>query len=142
MKTIKLLFLLLMPLVFLISCEIKIQTGDELKEESKPEQNIVGSDKDAHGCKTSAGYNWSSLKAECIRLFEDGERFNLIQANNNEAVISAFVVRGEKEVELFLPNEKESIRLLKTSSNTYGNEHYLVTDSTISINNKLLYKIQ
>jgi len=31
---------------------------------------IVGADKDAHGCKASAGYQWSELKQECVRPFE------------------------------------------------------------------------
>ncbi len=31
---------------------------------------IVGADKDKHGCKASAGYQWSKLKKECIRSFE------------------------------------------------------------------------
>ena len=33
-------------------------------------ESIVGNDKDAHGCKGSAGYCWSELKQKCIRPFE------------------------------------------------------------------------
>jgi hypothetical protein len=32
--------------------------------------NIVGADKDIHGCIGSAGYQWSEIKKECIRSFE------------------------------------------------------------------------
>jgi hypothetical protein len=31
---------------------------------------MVGGDSDAHGCKASAGYTWSTLKKTCIRAFE------------------------------------------------------------------------
>ena len=31
---------------------------------------IVGADQDGHGCKASAGYQWSELKQECVRPFE------------------------------------------------------------------------
>jgi hypothetical protein len=31
---------------------------------------IAGADNDEHGCKASAGYQWSELKQECIRPFE------------------------------------------------------------------------
>ena len=37
---------------------------------SKENLLIVGADKDKHGCKASAGYQWSELKKECIRSFE------------------------------------------------------------------------
>ena len=30
----------------------------------------VGADQDEHGCKASAGYQWSELKNECVRPFE------------------------------------------------------------------------
>ena len=32
--------------------------------------NIVGDDKDIHGCIGSAGYQWSDIRKECIRSFE------------------------------------------------------------------------
>lgn len=31
---------------------------------------VVGGDIDSHGCKASAGYQWSELKQTCIRPFE------------------------------------------------------------------------
>jgi hypothetical protein len=44
---------------------------------NKPKNNeetkaatIVGADNDEHGCKASAGYQWSELKQECVRPFE------------------------------------------------------------------------
>ena len=35
-----------------------------------PVAPMVGGDADAHGCKASAGYQWSSVKKACVRSFE------------------------------------------------------------------------
>lgn len=34
----------------------------------------MGDDKDAHGCIASAGYTWSEVLKDCIRLWEKGVR--------------------------------------------------------------------
>ncbi len=34
-------------------------------------QNIVGGDKDEHGCIDSAGYSWCEAKAKCLRTWEE-----------------------------------------------------------------------
>ncbi len=31
---------------------------------------VVGTDADEHGCRASAGYQWSVLQQQCIRVFE------------------------------------------------------------------------
>jgi hypothetical protein len=33
--------------------------------------NIVGGDKDAHGCIGSAGYSWCEMKNKCLRVWEE-----------------------------------------------------------------------
>ena len=35
------------------------------------EEQIVGGDKDEHGCIGSAGYTWCELKQECLRVWEE-----------------------------------------------------------------------
>lgn len=37
---------------------------------------LVGSDRDEHGCISSAGYTWSYALHDCIRLWEAGTRFD------------------------------------------------------------------
>ena len=37
---------------------------------------LIGGNKDEHGCLTAAGYTWSELRRDCIRIFEDGVRVN------------------------------------------------------------------
>lgn len=38
----------------------------------------VGSDRDKHGCIASAGYTWSEVQQNCIRLFEKGIRLEAV----------------------------------------------------------------
>ena len=79
---------------------------------------IVGNDADMHGCRASAGYTWSVLSNECIRIFEKGKRLNRVVAENESAnTLSAFVVFDEQgnKAELFLPKQKKTIILKRKS---------------------------
>lgn len=64
----------------------------------------VGVANDAHGCNAAAGFTWSEVKKDCIRLFESGVRMN--PANDPQATTSAFIVfsADSAQVEVFLPN--------------------------------------
>ena len=64
-------FLIGFTLIFFIlgSCYGPKCKNTEFKEKGNT-ATIVGADKDAHGCKASAGYQWSELKQECVRPFE------------------------------------------------------------------------
>merc|ERR1719329_495059 len=37
---------------------------------TRPEQDLVGGDRDAHGCIGSAGYSWCASLSDCIRPWE------------------------------------------------------------------------
>lgn len=144
MKTVVLFFL---GIFVLSSCDIQIKTGTNDKDESKEGNKFefkVGDDSDDHGCKKSAGYTWSEVRSECIRLFESGKRYNPIEENTDKAIESTFVVLSKdlKKVELFLPNQKESLMLSQTKIGEYSDKNYLVTDSIISKAQKPIYKIQ
>ena len=69
---------------------------------------IVGDDKDEHGCIASAGYTWSEVQKDCIRLWEKGVRL----ASVDDAENTLFIVFSpdSTQVELFFseadaPNE-------------------------------------
>ena len=40
----------------------------------KTTTQLVGNDRDEHGCIASAGYRWSEAKKDCVRLWEVGVR--------------------------------------------------------------------
>lgn len=85
-----------------------------LKEEKRP---LTGGDLDENDCKPSAGYTWSVLKKECIRVFEIGIRLNHYEQSGETATTSAFVIfeNNGNKAELFLDTQKESIILERKS---------------------------
>ena len=73
----------------------------------------VGADVDDHGCKASAGYTWSMLKKECIRIFE-GTKLSHSDDGKKYKTASYVIFDGNK-AELFLDTQKESIILERKS---------------------------
>ncbi len=119
------LFSQLLPLLFLAflaACTDKAPKSPE----------AIGGDKDTHGCLPAAGYQWSVLKNDCIRLFESGIRLDA-QAAGLDTTVSAFVVfksaEDDAQAELFLPTGTGSILLKKMSDNGAG----LWSDDTFSL---------
>lgn len=123
------------------------QQQDSLTVE-KVSPPIVGNDADEHGCKASAGYRWSVLRNDCIRIFEAGVRLDPV-AKDLEQSLSAFVVvktdSSDQEMELFVPYDEQTIIVKKEATDKWKNDKYVLTKAkdTYSIedaNKKLLYK--
>ncbi|MBE99796.1 hypothetical protein [Flavobacterium coralii] len=82
---------------------------------------MLGTDKDANGCVLSAGYRWSVIRNECIRVFEEGYRLNSIEELKSEGISkSAFIIFEENgnRAELFLPEENVGILLKREKEGT------------------------
>ncbi len=47
----------------------KKTSGNEAN--NNPDNQIVGGDRDEHGCIGSAGYSWCALKNKCLRIWEE-----------------------------------------------------------------------
>lgn len=60
---------------------------------------MVGNDRDKHGCKASAGYIWSELKGECVRIWEVGSKLVYTPANDTQE-ITTFVVYSTDSTQL------------------------------------------
>ncbi len=56
--------------VFLLKRE-KVEAPITVNPNSTTTQNIVGNDKDTHGCIGSAGYSWCAEKSKCLRVWEE-----------------------------------------------------------------------
>lgn len=105
--------LILVLISVVCSCATKVSPKEDLKGSL-----IEGNDMDVYGCRASAGNTWSVLRKECIRIFEKGIRLNLVKEQKNNAnSLSAFIVFDEQrnKAELFLPNQKRSIVLVRNS---------------------------
>ncbi len=68
---------------------------------------VLGGDKDAHGCKASAGYTFSYIKNDCVRTFE--QKVQLKEQNpkgsytTNAAVIFS---KDMKKAEVFCSGKR------------------------------------
>lgn len=123
----KSIFILMSVLVLTACNNEKKDTVKSNDEQTKTEEpTAVGGEKDEHGCLTSAGESWSQLKQECIQLFEIGLRLDPIEAKEDEAIISAFVIFSDdkSQVELFLPNTQDNTILRHTDEQVYEGGNY------------------
>ena len=91
--------------------------------------NIVGADKDIHGCIGSAGYQWSEIRKECIRSFElplqllnpDKTNFTsvLFSADNKQAEVFSkeghFILELENSL-LYKYSKKGTVFMLSNSN--------------------------
>lgn len=120
--------------------EVKENPNQKVEEQ----EELVGTDRDEHGCISSAGFSWSELQQTCVQLWEAGVRLDPIEVKEGDAVISAFVLfnKDESKAEIVLPKKEGSVILDKKSENLYEKGEYLYDDKegALSINGKVVYK--
>ncbi len=71
-------------------------------------KTVPGADADKHGCRASAGYTWSEVRQDCIRVFEEGIKMISADPDATQAAYAVFSGDGSK-VELFIPGEKPAV---------------------------------
>lgn len=101
------------------SCGKKVSQENVITKE--PQKVVVGGDADSHGCKASAGYTWSTLKKECIRIFE-GTKLSHAEETGKTYTTAAYVIFEGNKAELFLDTQKESIILERKSEGDSWNK--------------------
>ncbi len=116
-------------LSIIISCN-----NNEQNSASNPTpKEALGGDSDEHGCKGSAGYQWSALRNECIRIFEAGVGLSPMsdKVDTNLAVFAVFSTdANRKKVELFVPSEKPIIMDKTEGKNNWQNERFILSEPT------------
>lgn len=122
MRQIGLLISVLLSLS-LVSCDFilkdKNATSDYNKTVSTDGGTTVVGEEDGFGCAYTAGYRYSYLLADCIRVFEQGFRLNPIEdegnlendLENNEVSCFVLFAKDGKEAEIFLPQQEKSMVL-------------------------------
>lgn len=108
-----------------------------------------GSDSDEHGCKPSAGYTWSVVRKNCIRLFETGIKMAPQDPSLDKTTVAYLVFSDDKiRVEIFLPTQKKPVIIRKSSAEgepaKWANGPLTVSENdgvyTLDDEAKLLYK--
>lgn len=100
-------------------------------KQKKEEAPMVGSDKDEHGCIATAGYTWSEVQKDCIRLWEKGVRMESVADKANTAYI-VFAPDSAK-VELFFSDEQPNEILDRRSLPTGGYAWNVEDDDTKNV---------
>lgn len=91
---------------------------------------IAGADTDEHGCKGSAGYQWSVVQQKCVQLSETGIQLTPIDSGNALVAYVLFASPdNDQQAEVFLPGEPRRI-LLKNP----GEESGTWTLDTLTLN--------
>lgn len=107
---------LLVVLALSVCCKWN-ETEESVKQDAtnNAKDVVLGGDKDKDGCLASAGYTWSKLNKECVRVFSGLQLLPIDKPSTEEddAVLAAYVLLDESadNAEIFLPNEKESVLL-------------------------------
>ncbi|WP_426485803.1 hypothetical protein [Flavobacterium sp. 2] len=108
------LFAIMVTAAFSCAKKVSPEKTDAQQPKSEPKkETVVGALSDVHGCKASAGYTWSALKKECIRVFE-GTKLSHYDDGKEYTTASYVIFEGNK-AELFLDTQKESIILERKS---------------------------
>ncbi|MBV8328250.1 hypothetical protein [Chryseobacterium sp.] len=76
---------------------------------------VVGGDRDAHGCIGSAGYTYSQIKKDCVRVFEQKIKLTEIAPKGSSTSMAAVIFSKDmKKAEVFVKDTgNESIILTR-----------------------------
>lgn len=112
---------LLFGLVFLcfISCKkIDQEVEPDLVKKQTLLDTVENSDKDSDGCLVSAGYVWSQLNKECVKIFESAVTlYPYSDQDNEDETKNAYIVFSKddgNEAEIFLPSMEKSHLFVRT----------------------------
>jgi hypothetical protein len=115
----KKIYTIVLVTLSLTSCNWKNSKEEKPKEVDVANEVVLGGDKDANGCLASAGYTWSKLNKECVRIFTGVQLLpaEKVDAAEDEAVLAAYILfdKTKDNAEIFLPNQDESIILKRES---------------------------
>lgn len=105
---------LFLSLTFAMFCALTFAQSPA-KPEKPTKPVMVGGDRDKHGCIGSAGYTYSVIKKDCVRLFEQKTQLKEVNAKGS-ATFNATVIfsADNKQAEIFVPRAKSSTILTRT----------------------------
>lgn len=87
---------------------------------------MVGNDRDKHGCIASAGYTYSSIKKECVQIHEQEIILKSDSSDSYSTITCVIFSENSKKAEIFLPNEKNSIILKRKGSAWKKSKYQLI----------------
>ena len=85
------------------------------------EQEMIGGQKDRHGCLNTAGYAWSRLRQQCIRIWEQGISVEDPVKPDEWAGSYAVFSEDGKKVELYLADSPDDSPILENQDGVFEN---------------------
>lgn len=97
--------------LFMASCSSDNSEVRNISNPSSAQNQIVGNDRDRHGCIPSAGYSWSQTRSACVRVWEVARQLHT--QNQPPAPTGYFLIFNglSKPIELF--NDKNQSFILE-----------------------------
>ncbi|UWX61351.1 hypothetical protein N0B40_03515 [Chryseobacterium oranimense] len=89
---------------------------------------VVGGDKDVHGCRSSAGYTYSQIKNDCVKVFEQKIRLKEVNSDKSYTSMTAVIFSKDmKRAEIFIPdgNAKSIILTREGKSKMWKSGSYI-----------------
>ena len=104
-------------LLVIQSCKLNDQKEETTEGVKETKNAVVTLDKDEDGCLASAGYTWSQLNKECVKVFTGMQLNPFDKPQNEDETVCAYVLFSEdvNQAEVFLPSQTKSIILKRDS---------------------------
>ncbi len=98
-------------LALAFSCKPKDDTTEAAAKVVEKDSTIAGADQDEHGCLAAAGFTWSKMYKDCVRMFTGLQLNPVDQPQNEDETLSAYVLFNEdkSKAEVFIPNAESII---------------------------------
>ncbi|GEN71537.1 hypothetical protein [Chryseobacterium lathyri] len=89
---------------------------------------VLGGDRDVHGCIGSAGYTYSQIKNDCVRVFEQKIKLKEVSSDKSYTSVTAVIFSKDmKRAEIFIPdgNAKSIILTREGKSKMWKSGSYI-----------------
>jgi hypothetical protein len=106
---------------------------------------VVGGDRDVHGCIGSAGYTYSQIKNDCVRVFEQKIKLNEVGSDKGYTTMTAVIFSKDmKRAEIFIPdgNAKSIILNKEGKSKIWKSGSYIKESYVLIPYKKTRYQIK
>ena len=104
----------------------------------------VGADRDKHGCIGSAGYVYSTIKKDCIRVFEQNIKLTEFSPRGSSTSMAAVIFSKDSfKAEVFLPSYNGGQILIRKGKYTWQKgQLVLINKANFELfeNTKLIFK--
>lgn len=99
------------------SCKLKEEKEKTKTAKQTQKEVTIVDDKDENGCLASAGYTWSQINKECIKVFNGIQLNPTGNPQNEDETLCVYVLFSEDgdDAEIFLPSQTKSLVLKRQS---------------------------